>query len=107
MTTYAEKLRDPRWQKLRLEIMQRDDFTCQNCASTTATLNIHHKRYTREPWDARPSDLETLCEKCHEARTSIDRYFRWLSTKDAIALFNRRPRFELTPEAYQSIRGGA
>ncbi len=27
---YASKLKDPRWQKKRLEILQRDDFACQS-----------------------------------------------------------------------------
>lgn len=29
--TYSQKLRDPRWQKKRLEILERDSFTCQHC----------------------------------------------------------------------------
>ena len=28
---YYRKLRDPRWQKRRLEIFARDDWTCQGC----------------------------------------------------------------------------
>jgi len=27
--TYSEKLKDPRWQKKRLEILSRDNFTCE------------------------------------------------------------------------------
>lgn len=29
---YSQKLLDPRWQRKRLEILQRDDFTCQVCS---------------------------------------------------------------------------
>lgn len=66
--TYYEQLRDPRWQKRRLEIMQRDDFTCQICYDTKSTLNVHHKHYHkgRAPWDYRDEELATLCETCHE-----------------------------------------
>jgi predicted RNA-binding Zn-ribbon protein involved in translation (DUF1610 family) len=71
--TYSEKLRDPRWQKRRLEIYNRDNFTCQECLSTTKTLNCHHLAYESnvEPWDY-PSDyLITLCEDCHK---EVDEY---------------------------------
>lgn len=66
--TYSEKLRDPRWQRKRLEVMQRDNFTCRSCKSTTTTLNVHHISYTKgaEPWEYELEDLLTLCEDCHE-----------------------------------------
>jgi hypothetical protein len=65
---YYEKLKDPRWQKKRLEIFQRDDFTCQRCYSTENTLNVHHLYYIpdREPWDYPNDILITLCQECHE-----------------------------------------
>ncbi len=64
---YSEKRRDPRWQRKRLEIMGRDDFTCQQCGSTTSTLNVHHRYYEpgRDPWDYPNGALITLCEDCH------------------------------------------
>lgn len=66
-TKYSEKLRDPRWQKKRLEVFQRDEFICQICLDSESTLNIHHKRYIpgKEPWDYDLNDLVTLCEICH------------------------------------------
>lgn len=64
---YLEKLKDPRWQRLRLEILQRDDFSCQSCGSNTETLHVHHLNYTGyNPWDAPENDLITLCEDCHK-----------------------------------------
>lgn len=47
--------------------MQRDEFRCQECGSTTETLNIHHHFYERgkEPWEAKDEQLETFCEGCH------------------------------------------
>jgi hypothetical protein len=65
--TYWEKLKDPRWQKKRLEIMERDKFTCQHCSSSEKTLNVHHKFYKKraEPWDYEDWQLITLCEDCH------------------------------------------
>lgn len=65
---YLAKLRDPRWQKMRLEIMQRDGFSCQFCSDEKSTLHIHHLQYVRgkEPWEYSPEYLVTLCEFCHE-----------------------------------------
>lgn len=71
--TYAEKLKDPRWQKKRLEILQRDEFACQLCFDTTNTLHVHHKIYhkSRNPWDYPAEALITLCEDCHHDETLI------------------------------------
>lgn len=67
MTTYSDKLRDPRWQKKRLEILQRDEFCCQECTDDSSTLHVHHTRYVkgRDPWDYGNGFLVTLCESCH------------------------------------------
>jgi len=71
MKTYAEKLKDPRWQKKRLEVMQRDDFTCRGCQDTKNALNVHHCYYLPRtaPWDYPEKDLVTLCESCHNELT--------------------------------------
>lgn len=71
--TYSEKLRDPRWQKMRLKIMERDQFACQNCFSKTQTLNVHHKKYAhgRDPWEYPTESLVTLCESCHQGEHKI------------------------------------
>lgn len=67
MKTYAEKLRDPRWQKKRLKILERDQWTCQCCASAEINLQVHHLKYTNgNPWDIADKYLVTLCEECHE-----------------------------------------
>jgi hypothetical protein len=66
MKTYSEKLKDPRWQRKRLEIMQRDNFKCTQCGDTSTTQNVHHWQYSKEPWDAKNEDLTTVCRSCHE-----------------------------------------
>lgn len=65
--TYAEKLKDPRWQRRRLEILSRDEFTCQNCFGSEETLHVHHALYRkgRDPWEYDDDELITLCETCH------------------------------------------
>jgi len=66
--TYFEQLKDPRWQKRRLQVMERDEWACQVCGDSESTLNVHHKHYFkgRAPWEYEDSELITLCESCHE-----------------------------------------
>lgn len=63
--TYSEKLKDPRWQKKRLEIFERDGFTCQMCSDKDKTLNVHHSKYGGDPWECPNEFLTTLCDDCH------------------------------------------
>ena len=68
--SYLEKLKDPRWQKLRLQVFERDDFSCKECGSTKNTLNVHHIDYKgNNPWETPINLLKTLCESCHEEET--------------------------------------
>lgn len=66
-TDYAELRRDPRWQKRRLEIMERDEFKCVRCGDDGRTLNVHHAYYVpgRSPWQYLSFALSTLCTSCH------------------------------------------
>ena len=65
---YSEKLKDPRWQKKRLKIFQRDKWTCKICERTDLTLHIHHLKYfpEKEPWEIKNEFLMCLCKNCHE-----------------------------------------
>ena len=38
--TYLEKLKDPRWQKKRLEILERDGWKCMACGEKEKTLRV-------------------------------------------------------------------
>lgn len=66
--TYAEKLKDPRWQKKRLEILERDGWKCMACGEKEKTLHIHHIFYLsgKEPWEIPDGLLITFCESCHK-----------------------------------------
>lgn len=72
--TYQEKLKHPKWQKKRLEILERDKFMCCLCGDTETTLNVHHLEYTGNPWDAASEKLQTLCEHCHGAISYYKRF---------------------------------
>ena len=70
--TYSEKLRDPRWQKKRLEILERDNWRCVFCADATSELQVHHLLYKkRDPWDYPDHLYQTLCRPCHELRGEL------------------------------------
>lgn len=72
MTTYSDKLKSPKWQKKRLEILQRDDFACKNCGDKESQLQIHHLAYNSEPWNIENSKLITLCDTCHNEFTKLN-----------------------------------
>ena len=69
--TYSELLKDPRWLKKRLEILQRDEWMCRRCYDSDTTLVVHHRRYISNllPWEYDDSLLVTLCEECHKTET--------------------------------------
>ena len=50
----------------RSEIIERDGNHCQRCKSEE-DLEVHHIHYFGEPWEAKDSDLITVCEYCHKS----------------------------------------
>ncbi len=69
--SYGELLKDPRWQRKRLEILERDGWVCHSCCEDTKTLHVHHRRYVygRAPWEYDADDLVTYCCDCHDRVT--------------------------------------
>lgn len=67
-TNYPEQWKDPRWQRKRLEAMNRADWKCENCDDKETTLNVHHKLYIkgRMVWEYELHELAVLCEPCHQ-----------------------------------------
>lgn len=67
--SYSDKLKDPRWQKLRLQVLERDEWRCQLCFDDKNMLAVHHRYYERgrEPWDYPLTAFATLCQACHES----------------------------------------
>lgn len=81
-SSYAEALKDPRWQKKRLEILSRDNWKCRRCDRGDKTLHVHHTRYFRGhmPWEYEGRCLRTLCEPCHERETDLRKALdEWLA----------------------------
>lgn len=70
---YLEQYKDPRWQKKRLEILERDNWECLICGTKDKTLHVHHTFYKRgaKVWEAKNKWLKTLCEDCHEEEPAL------------------------------------
>ncbi len=72
--TYSEQLKHPNWQKKRLEILERDKWTCQICGDTETQLQIHHQEYDKSyqtmAWQYPNHIYKTLCADCHTALTN-------------------------------------
>lgn len=68
MTTYYEKLKSPKWQKKRLEILNDRGFVCESCCDDSQQLHVHHKIYKKglSPWDYPSYNYAVLCESCHK-----------------------------------------
>lgn len=71
--TYEEQLQTPYWLSKRLEILERDDYCCQDCLrgkdriSPYIKLHVHHKKYIKGllAWEYPNNLLITLCTECH------------------------------------------
>lgn len=70
MSKWSSAFRDSRWQKLRLQVMERDNWTCISCnkgKDDGTVLNVHHAYYEsgKAPWEYPGEVLFTMCEECH------------------------------------------
>jgi hypothetical protein len=75
MMTYAQQIKDPRWQKKRLEVLELQGFKCQECDATDQELHVHHPFYKRGAmiWEYDTGEeLMCLCQKCHKNAHAID-----------------------------------
>lgn len=88
MKKYSEKLRDPRWQRTRLNVWDRAGDACECCGNGTRTLEVHHTYYERgmDPWEYPLESLMLLCDRCHDEwhsrKLKIDRLLSGSSTTD-------------------------
>ena len=97
MKSYAEKLKDPRWQKKRLEILERDGWACCRCSTKSKPLHVHHVIYIgkMDPWEYDGKYLATLCEDCHAFCSSDE--VRWALGMMLIEGWSPRPESEKPP----------
>lgn len=64
---FQKQIKHPKWQQKRLEILERDEYMCQNCHTQEETLHVHHFFYKPKTllWEYDESSLITLCSDCH------------------------------------------
>lgn len=94
------------WQRKRLEIMQRDDFTCQFCGDKETTLNTHHILYlsSRNPWQYEDDCLITICEKCHEEEEKMKDADPYLLNALGLAGLSRHQLFAIALQLRRYLR---
>lgn len=117
--SYAELLKDPRWQKVRLQVLERDGWKCQICGDQKSTLHVHHMRYFygMPPWDYPLSLLATLCKGCHDEETEskssllsdiqttlANRGAHSLALQELFHFLNEIPENECLCEVFRALR---
>ena len=121
MSDYSDKLKNPKWQKKRLEILNLRGFKCELCKNEEQELHVHHRFYIkgRKPWEYDNDVFQVLCSDCHEKEHSKkekvvevvpERYVELIdcikslhdSSVDDIVSFIGS--FHNTDEAYNAIR---
>jgi 5-methylcytosine-specific restriction endonuclease McrA len=82
--TYAEQLKDRRWNIKRTEILLRDNFQCQQtgCGLNGEGMEIHHLDYFPglRAWEYPNDMLITLCHDHHKLEQDRQELERHLST---------------------------
>ena len=61
---YKKQIKHPKWQKKRLEILERDEYTCRLCNDKDTQLHVHHKYYNNKIkyWEYSDNCYITLCK---------------------------------------------
>lgn len=63
------------WRKLRTTILKRDGHQCQPCkrkGRLTAATQVDHIVPKAKHGTDHPSNLQAICDECHEAKTALD-----------------------------------
>lgn len=75
---YIQQLKDPRWQRKRLEMLEGSSWSCDECGCVDRTLHVHHKQYIkgRLAWEYSNYELAVLCEECHESEHASEKIMK-------------------------------
>ncbi|WP_240722503.1 HNH endonuclease [Poseidonocella sp. HB161398] len=76
----AHILRTARWKALRFQILERDGFACVKCGAR-GRLEVDHIQPVKARPDLayEPGNLQSLCPRCHGAKTRLELGFPELS----------------------------
>ena len=89
--SFSEQYKSLKWQKKRLEILERDNFRCLSCGATDKQLHVHHCNYYKGEaiYESSQSLLVTLCEDCHKSAHDVkSRISHWAGCVLANSLLN-------------------
>jgi 5-methylcytosine-specific restriction endonuclease McrA len=65
--TYQQFLQSAYWKDVRLQVLKRDGYRCQECGRRQR-LQVHHLTYRHHGKEGRYlQDLVTLCKNCHRS----------------------------------------
>lgn len=81
----SDPYKSPKWQKMRLQILERDGWKCVACGDEESTLHVHHTAYQGNPWEVPEGWLQTLCEYHHEALGEHPKSGVWWKVNDGRA----------------------
>jgi len=92
MMQYHEQMKHPNWQKKRLEVLEANGFTCEDCGAKDQELHVHHPYYKRGAmiWQYEIEELQCLCHKCHTEVHAIDE-----KIKQSIALLTQNQKMRV------------
>jgi hypothetical protein len=54
------------FQNVRAYVLHRDEYKCQGCGAKEVSLQVHHIQQRKDKGSDKPSNLITLCKKCHD-----------------------------------------
>lgn len=93
---YQEQLKDARWKRKRLKVLQYADHSCQICGAQNVSLQVHHSYYINGAmaWEYPDGSLVALCDDCHGkvihgVKKTENNPVRSLDGKDVIMLSKR------------------
>jgi hypothetical protein len=66
---YKQYLNSNRWKKLRFQILNRDNFICQDCGNKA--IDVHHLDYDYLGTSKESKFCISLCRECHKRRHNI------------------------------------
>ena len=69
--SFRKQLKDPRWEKRRIELLENVQWRCQLCGNQKEELHVHHSYYEKgkAPWDYPNAPQIVLCHTCDAERT--------------------------------------
>lgn len=62
--------KDWKWQRRRLEILEKANWRCEYCGESDREAHVHHVHYVkgRQLWEYDDNWLLALCDRCHREK---------------------------------------